>query len=133
MSREVNSPPHPPPPPPKQKDGCPLSGLQPSYNFNCPTSLRPQVLLIWQASCIVSFYPQYTLNLFTWPPGQGNFPPHLDTWKNAFESVTSQDFLPMTRQILKKFIIKVSKFKVQDTTEVIKKDDRLWWIYLIII
>ena len=64
---------------PPKKDGPPLCGLPPSYNnCKCPTSLLLQVP--WQASYIVSFYPQYILNFFTsllsWSPGQRNSPPH---------------------------------------------------------
>ena len=41
------------------------------------------------------------------------------------ESVLFPEFLLIARQILKSSIIKASKYKVQDTTEVIKKEDRL--------
>ena len=75
------------------KDGPPLCDLPPSYNFNRPTYLLPQVPIIWQSSYIVSFYPQYMLNFFTspfaWLPDQRNFPPHLwhikkHLWKCTF-------------------------------------------------
>ena len=49
----------------------------------------------------------------------------LDASKNTFQSVPSPEFLPITRQILKSSVIKVLKYKVQDTTEVIKKESRL--------
>ena len=53
--------------------------------------------------------------------------PHLtlDTSKKTFESVPPQRFLPLTRQILKSSMIKASKYKVENTTEVIKKYSRL--------
>ena len=107
---------------PPQKDGPPLWGLPLSYNnFNRPTSLLPQVP--WQASYIVSFYPQYILNfftsLFTSHPDQRNPLLTTDRSENTFESVSSREFLPITRKILKSSVIKVSKCKVQETTEVI--------------
>ena len=112
------------------RDGPLICGLPHSYNnFNLPTTLLSQVPLIWQASYIVSFYPQYILNFFTslfiWLPGQRNVPPHLDTSKNTFQSIPSPEFLLVTRKILKGSIIKASKCKVQDTTEVIRKEDML--------
>ena len=109
----VNSPP--------TKDGPLLCGLTHSYNnFNLPTSLLSQVRLICHTPYIVSLYPQYILNfftsLFTWPPGQWNSftSPLKHLWKYTFSRI-----LIITRQILKSSIIKASKYKVQDTTEVI--------------
>ena len=49
----------------------------------------------------------------------------LDTRKSISESVSFLEFLPIIRQILKSCIIKASKYKVQDTTEVVKEEDRL--------
>ena len=112
-----------------KKDGPWLSGLPSSYNFNRHTSLLPQVPLTWQAPYIVSFYHQHILNFFTslfiCPLGKGI--PHLtlDTSKNTFESASSPEFLPITRQILYSSIIKASKYKIQDTTHVIEKGDKL--------
>ena len=85
------------------RDGPLICGLPHSYNnFNLPTTLLSQVPLIWQASYIVSFYPQYILNfftsLFTWPPGQRNSPPkpwhikkHL--WKCTFSRILTHNYV----------------------------------------
>ena len=80
-----------------KKDG---SDLPPSHNCNRPTSLLPQVPLIWQASYIVSFCPQYILNfffsLFTWYPGQRNSPTHpwhikKHLWKCTLSRILTHD------------------------------------------
>ena len=83
---------------PPTRDGPLLCCLPHSYNnFNLPTSLLSQVPLIWQASYIVSFYPQYILNfftsLFTWPPGQRNSltSPLTHLWKYTFSRILTHN------------------------------------------
>ena len=80
------------------RDGPLICGLPHSYNnFNLPTTLLSQVPLIWQASYIVSFYPQYILNFFTspftWPPGQRNSltSPLTHLWKYTFSRILTHN------------------------------------------
>ena len=106
-------------PPLSEKDGAPRWGLPPSYNnFNLPTPLLPQAPIIWKAPYIVSFYPQYIINVFS------SLTSPLAPQKNPFERVPSPG---MTHNYtnLKEPYNKGSKYKVQVTTEIIKKRDGL--------
>ena len=112
-------------PPLSEKDGAPRWGLPPLYNnFILPTSLLPQVPIIWKAPYIVSFYPQYIINVFN------SLASPLVHQKNPFEVYLLQEW-PITRQILKSPVIKDQNTKYKLPLKLLKTvmgfSGFIWW------